>query len=195
ESAELLIKLLETKSTNPWAIHLIELKQGPMACLVLLRPETVKYEDATARFMDMEMIPIAGPAVLRVLEDYPVQRSIVDLRLFNEIARSQIGAAALFPEEGPSRLTPQAIGHHEIMELKARMEASRHLTDDEEDLLEMFRCLTMDQQSAMLVLIAGIVHTGETHEEGSVIEIADPQTDEHVLHPADKIEKSGPLSR
>lgn len=186
ESAQLLIKLLETKSTNPWAIHLVELKQGPMACLVLLRPETVKYEDATARFVDMEVIPVVGPAVLQALEGHPVQRSIVDMEVFNEIARGRVGAAALFPEDGKAMLTPQAIRPAVVAELKARMEASRHLTNDEEDLLGMYRCLTSDQQSALQVLVDGIVHTGDATGEPLIIEIDDPQTDEHSLQSEQK---------
>lgn len=184
ERAKLLDEILRADD-RPWDIHLVELKNSPYACLVLARQEAVQYEDATARFLDLEVFPEAGPVMLSQLKNYRVLRSTVDAKTFNNIARGRVGASNIFPDGEQGLLSPEAMSPPAVNELIEKMKDEQGLSSDEDDLVEMYRYMEADQKKALMILVSGIVNRDEDDatfdDELPVFEIDDPQTDEHSL--------------
>lgn len=145
-NTEILKDLLSEGEWVPFVIY----HQGDQGVsLAITRPRTIQYDDATASFIDVEMMQ-AGPMVLEALPSRQATWLYCDNETYADLVSGEIGPEDIESERFEKRGT---LDISDLIEILKQPENTTLVNLDENKLVSYYRNLTSDQRQAIQHLL------------------------------------------
>jgi len=148
ENAELLKQLLEE---DDWMVYLVYHQVEEGVAVVLTHPAIVKYEDITARFMDVEMMQ-AGAEVINRLKGRLVKEVKVEFSVYERLVCGWLGPVDLTGENGLLNKSRDTDLNY-VAGVLSKSSSHKLTNMTENKLITHFRHLRGEQQKAVLALL------------------------------------------